>query len=246
MLSSREEVAGSYPQDLVPVYPLPDTWLEDYSTISGSTCLSHPLAKVCRETLPPESRWLEIYERLIDCSAQTESESVRTNGASWMQSLNGGGWPNVLIYHLLKWRPLESGTSVVAFREEIVRLAALLYLAPVWRKFGHFPVRTQYLVAKLLPLVKEDKGDWGPAWPLKLWALYMAVLESEQPEATAYFPRALAAYIHERQLRSWKGVVRTVKSVLWLDSIFNESCNLVKDGMEDAVDSDRLAELNND
>jgi len=246
LLSLREEISGSYPQDRAPVYPLPNEWLETYSTSRALTCLSHALAKECRETLPARSKWVEIYERLIDCSAQTESDAVQSKGACWMQSSNCGGWPNVLIYHLLEWRPLESRTGSVAIREEIVRLAALLYMAPIWRKFGQFPVRTRYLIDKLLPLLKKDKDDWGPLWPLKMWALYMGVLESEQPEAAAYFPRALAAYIHERQLRSWREVIRTVKSVLWLDSIFNESCDLVKDDMEDAVDADRLAELNND
>lgn len=130
--------------------------------------------------------------------------------------------------------------------EEILRLATLLYMAPVWRKFGQFPVRTHLLVAKLLTLLRDDNEDWGPLWPFKMWALYMGVMESELQDAAEFFPRALAAFIYERRLSSWEETLQVVKGVLWLPAAFDDSCNLVRDEMENAVDADRLAELSED
>jgi hypothetical protein len=131
-------------------------------------------------------------------------------------------------------------------REEILRLATLLYMAPIWRKFGQFPVRTHIIVGKLLTLLRDDRGDWRPLWPFKMWALYMGVVESEQQDAAQFFPRALAAFIYERRLGSWEETVRIVKGVLWLPAAFDDSCNLVRDEMENAVDVDRLAEVSDD
>lgn len=148
-----------------------------------------------------------------------------------------------MIYQLLEWRPLNFSTDPMSVREEILRLATLLYMAPIWRKFGQFPVRTQIIVGKLMLLLKEEKDDWGPMWPFKMWALYMAVVESEQPEAAQYFPRAFAECIYERRLASWHETMQAVKSVLWLPSAFEDSVTLVKDEMEGAVQADRLEEI---
>lgn len=101
-------------------------------------------------------------------------------------------------------------------------------------------------MGKLLALLRDDKEDWGPLWPFKMWTLYMGVVESEQQDATQILPRALAAFIYERRLGSWEETVQIVKGVLWLPAAFDDSCNLVRDEMENAVHVDQLAGLSDD
>jgi hypothetical protein len=139
------------------------------------------------------------------------------------QSSLQGNWVNVILHRLLTLCPLTDENKREDKIEETCRIASLIYLAPVWRKFGVFPVRTKLLVRKLrLGLDSSPVEDWMELWPLRLWCLYVGAVESEGTDGLDWFVKQVAANSWEYGIRDWEKVKKCVVEVLWIESIFKD------------------------
>jgi hypothetical protein len=88
-----------------------------------------------------------------------------------------------MIYRFLNFNTMiatkdEASASTYTILESC-RLAALLFLAPLRRHFGVFPVFTTFQVAKLRRLLTENEDlDWHGLETLQFWTITLAYLES--------------------------------------------------------------------
>ncbi|KAF2815446.1 uncharacterized protein BDZ99DRAFT_348618, partial [Mytilinidion resinicola] len=228
------ELRGAYTWNLRPQFPLPPAWtslcphLSPFQPQAPSS--NHPILAACTQLFTPSSPFLSIFSDLIDFSVSTSSTSAAQGPEFWMKATDGGGWPGVLAHRLLSWCPFDDLTTHSANRkhiEECCRLACLLYIAPVWRKFGTGPVLTAALVEKLVAQLRgmsDLGGDWGALWELEVWVLVMAGMGVEEGAVKmGEIVGLLVEVMRERGLRGWEGVLDVAKGVVWIADVFDGS-----------------------
>ncbi|KAF2501712.1 hypothetical protein BU16DRAFT_613557 [Lophium mytilinum] len=228
------ELRGAYTWDLVPHFPLPPTWpsLSHYLSPPHPNAPSstHPILAICKQILNPSSPFLPIFSALIDLSASTSAASAAQGPAFWASATDAGGWPGALAHRLLSWRPLDAGAPSSQI-EECARLACLLYIAPVWRKFGTGPVLTGALAEKLVARLRGVK-EWGALWELQVWGLVMAGRRGGNIGEIGVWLKEVG---RERGLRGCEGVLEVARRVVWIGDVFD---GLLGGGFWDVDDAD--------
>jgi hypothetical protein len=220
----RVEMRGIFSQDAPPHFPIPPSWLETYDRKLQnrfSTPASELLVELLEQRAPSISTWSGIYRDLFHFSQTTHIESVQSNGRSWIESLDVGGWTNVLVLRLLKWRPLQAVPDNDAIIAEYLRLGSLLYLAPIWRQYGVSPMRTTLLVQKLVVLREKYSADWTDFWLLEAWVLVIGAMESSFSEQQ-YLVEELCNLAREQSLTATELLWQT-KNVLWIQDAFEKA-----------------------
>lgn len=112
----------------------------------------------------------------------------------------------------------ELGVEVV---RELWRLGALLYLAPVRRRMGVWPVRTDVYVRKVCqifqrsdlasPLVLSEFGT------LKLWVLVIALFEARNAEEKGMLLEILGNVSRYEGLESYEQVRGALGNMFWAE-----------------------------
>jgi hypothetical protein len=131
------------------------------------------------QTLRQHSYLHTLYYKLVYFYLLTQDQSQSTKGRNWADTTDVGHWTSPPIYILVSWRPLNgrAKTDGCAIIEETCRVTFLLYMAPIWRRFGAYPVRTD-LEASCIYLTQFASSEWADSRRLRLWALLMASLEA--------------------------------------------------------------------
>jgi hypothetical protein len=166
--------------------------------------------------------WPGIYKDLAYFSNLTEQDSILTSGLSWLQSMNGGGWPNAQIHRILSWRPLQNfqAADPIAIKEEFLRLASLLYLGVIWAKFGVLPLGTAIYSKKLHKMQLHYHVSWGSMWPFEAWYLLIGAVGS-----TGEIRRYFLEEIWELCLKEGlcvDEVMSRAKEVIWIEDALND------------------------
>ncbi|KAF2664018.1 hypothetical protein BT63DRAFT_429553 [Microthyrium microscopicum] len=216
------EIQGAFALDLECAFPLPAQW-EQYShpiADHQETLLPLKLCEAWTVKWPRSQDWLDVYRDLFLFSRQTFFDTL-----GGIQSPHSGGWTNAIMQRLLAMRPLRNNSSPGSNAEEACRVASLIYLAPIWRKFGVFPVRSIVLVSKLRSLLSSHRVDWTGLESLHLWVLYMGYVESSG-EDREWFVSELDAWSVRYGLESWDLVQQCVRTILWIDNVFGAPDNL--------------------
>jgi hypothetical protein len=217
---TRIELQGAYAQDSKPLFCVSRPQLEVRpDALSSARLLQlHFVLNKWNTYFPNNLVWLQIYRDLYIFSQRTATEHAQMNLRILSPSL--GAWIRPTIYRLLTLEPLKDGVVNDNIIEEACRLGSLIYLAPVWRKLGVFPVRTEVLIRKLKASLLPQMY-WMELWPLRLWCLYMGALEAKRIEDVNWFVSQIASDAGEYGLRGCKSIRKCVKEVLWIDSIFD-------------------------
>jgi hypothetical protein len=178
---ARIETRGCFPQDRRPFFPLPPTWIDRIQRIQRQ----FPAAEIPVELMmqwnnlaPSSSDTFASYANLFYFSAYASHNSHETEGQIWLKDERTGNWTTVLIHTLTDRYGDEQKSRERIPTQEVIRLASLLYLANIWRKYGTGPVRSIYLAKKLLKLHTEYDIDWQGSWRIQAWTLLMAVIET--------------------------------------------------------------------
>jgi hypothetical protein len=103
--------------------------------------------------------------------------------------------------------------------QEATRLALLLFLAEIRRRFGLHPIDSRLHVQKLQNVLANDTADWTALEPLRLWVVSMGVLEAlADPE--------LGWLAGEWARKAFSGGVTTAgqaeslfRGVMWIDTV---------------------------
>lgn len=178
-----------------------------------------------------------ILADLIDCSIATSMLLEKQGPAHWTSRTDGGGWTQNIIHRLLSYRPLTEAAGneyLSPNAQEACRLGALLYIAPIWRKFGAAPVVTTVLVRKLLAQMLVAPMDWGDLGLLRAWVLAVGALEAEAENAHLFrsFIKLLAQHLMERHVLSWEQIFPSLETVVWM----KESLLGAEERLSDALD----------
>ena len=136
-------------------------------------------------------------------------------------------WTNVVIYELLKLRPLDNLSVKTAkqadFIAEAFRLAMLLYMAPIWRFYGSNPAHARTIVRKLHQNLTAPFGLLSSSPSLQklhTWVLGMGAFEADvadEQNLTRDFVSALA-----RLPLSEGHIMDSLRDVLWIHGLFGQ------------------------
>lgn len=126
---------------------------------------------------------------------------------------------------------MNDGSDAGNVMEEVCRLGTMLFLAPIWRWLGASPVWTFTLTRNLLSVLHGYMIEWAELKPLLVWSVFFAALETRDARERSQFAFMLAVLMGGMRIREWDELLQVVKSVLWVDLIFANS----DDGIRDEV-----------
>lgn len=220
---NRVEVRGAYVYDQRPQFSLPtSTWecFLDSAELEDRPSSENNVLNALRRHAGQSSSFADILADLMDVSTATSLALQQQGPAHWQTRSDGGGWTQNLIHRLLSWRPLIEAAdddSLGPNAQEACRLAALLYIAPIWRKFGAAPVVTTALVQKLLVQMQLAPAEWGELGLLRAWVLAVGSLEAEDHHVFRQLTEMLASHLRNRHVLSWEQIFPSLKTVLWME-----------------------------
>ncbi|OAL42862.1 hypothetical protein IQ07DRAFT_667113 [Pyrenochaeta sp. DS3sAY3a] len=207
VILSWTDICGCYAQDLAPHLPLPGVWLQSvvFPFNIYSSAKKTSLCQILNEELPQARNWKALYELLFSLVSDPEKPPN-----TWMEPM---------LHRLLSLRPMHPNTtpSRASLIEEVCRLGALLFLAPIWRSFGIHPVRSKRIRQNLLALLNGHLVEWGKLRVLLLWALAHATREADEEGERAEFAVRLAMVMRKMGLAGLEDLINEARGVLWTE-----------------------------
>jgi hypothetical protein len=180
---------------------------------------------VWKQQLPMSLDWITIFDDVVqlislDRALTDQQLEAATTSGSWMEPT---------MVRLLSIRPMLLGNEREHIIEEVCRLGTLLFLAPVWRHMGANPVWTFSFSRNLLHVLNTYRAEWVELKPLLVWAVYFAAIETRDLAERGQFVLLLAMLMSGMQIKDWDELLRVVKSVLWVDRVFVNSEEAIRD-----------------
>jgi hypothetical protein len=172
-----------------------------------------------------QQNWISIFDdvsqliALDRAFAELQLEAAVTSG-SWMEPT---------VFRLLLIRPLQQGNDKEHIMEEVGRLGMLLFLSPIWRFMGSSPVWTFAFTRNLLSVLNAHLLDWNDLRPLLFWAVYFAAIETPVMVERDSFIYMLAVLMRGSHFTDWEELMRVVKSVLWVEKVFANTEDLIRE-----------------
>lgn len=235
---ARVEIRGAFVYDQRPQFSLPpSTWqcLLDSTELQDRPSSENNVLIALKRHVGQSSSFADILADLMDVSTATTLLLEQQGPAHWLSRSDGGGWTQNLIHRLLSWRPLveiADNAYLGPNAQEACRLAALLYIAPIWRKFGAAPVVTTALVQKLLVQVRIASSEWGELGLLRAWVLAVGCLEAEDHHIFCQLTEMLASHLRSRHVLSWEQIFPSLKAVLWMEDALDGADRRVSDEID--------------
>ncbi|KAF2649127.1 hypothetical protein K491DRAFT_611420 [Lophiostoma macrostomum CBS 122681] len=219
------ELGGTFAQDIPPKLPLPRRWEANAHSPPGSPRPYSHVSLLWKQRFPMRLEWITILDDVtqlisLDRAFTSEQFAAVTQTGSWLEPT---------LVRLLRIRPMETDSGPGSVMEEVCRLGTLLFLSPVWRYMGVKPVWTDSFTRNLLAMLNNCRVDWGELKPLLVWTLYFAAIETADLEERKQFTVILAMLMKAMKIQEWEGVLQIVKFVLWIEPVFKDSDNNVRD-----------------
>jgi len=124
-----------------------------------------------------------------------------------------------LVHRLLNSQSAVNMEDPGTIFKEATRIALLLFLAPVRRRFGLHPLNIKVHVQKLKGLLQKDNADWTPLGDLRTWIVAMAVLEAvEDPELSWLVGEWTRSAINH-DVTSATQAESVFKSIMWINTL---------------------------
>jgi hypothetical protein len=183
------------------------------------------MSLIWKQQLPMRLDWVTIFDDVV----QLISLDKAFNEEQLLLAITSGSWIEPTLWRLLVIRPLENGTEREHVIEEVCRLGTMLFLAPFWRMLGFGPVWTRAISRNLLLVLMKHMIEWKELKPLLVWVLYFAAIETNDLAERSQLVFMLAVVSGGMQLEDWDSIMNTIKSVLWNQTVFAGTDDLVKD-----------------
>jgi hypothetical protein len=227
------DVNVAYALDLPPTFPLPQNILSSIRVPPRPTPpperprLVRYLSEAWRRRFPGHDTVADILDELGSVTADLLTERARVGDRFFSSTVTPLLWIEPTVHCLLQQRGrLREPSDHVGWMEETFRVAALLYLGRL-RRFDNEDSLMGALTARHVPRLRESlervgKKDWSGLGPLRLWALVMGAMESNQgrAEMRRWYLDQMLAMAAAFRLRSAGDVEKAVKSMLWVDELF--------------------------
>jgi hypothetical protein len=184
-----------------------------------------PVSLQWKQHFPMRLDWISIFDDIVHLISLDRA----FNEQQLILAITSGSWIEPVLVRLLSVRPLYHGGDREHVMEEVCRLGTLLFLAPFWRILGQSPVRTTAISRNLRSLLLRHVVVWGELKPLLTWVLYFAAVETDELAERSQFVSMLAVLAMNLGLGVWEEVLLMVKSVVWVETVFAGSDELVRD-----------------
>lgn len=213
-------------RDIVPAFPIPETWLEESENVFGPDDE--------RDTSASRERGdqfahgiLRIYRRLRMATSEVRQRMTR----SLTPTTDIPSFLMVILHELLSVQlPMaalkRAAPTVLAL--EAWRIGMLLFLAPIFRFYGTHPTFMDTVVSKAHRLrgVWSMWDHWDPhSRTLLTWTLFMVAFEAQESEAEDI--RGWCADMFARIAKEFvgpsdgQGLLIMAKSVLWIPELLD-------------------------
>lgn len=183
-----------------------------------------------RSKFPQQDAIPSILDELATITAYLVSESNRTAGATWTDSVATGLWVNPIVHRLLLLRieELDVLTGIQVLQESF-RIAALLHLGRIKFHSGLIAGLTRTHVARLRTCLSSGgAAHWLRLEPLKVWILVMGGISAEGPSPERqWFESELLKLARLMNMADWGRVEAMAKSVLWIDDLFHDHAEIL-------------------
>jgi hypothetical protein len=187
-------------------------------------------AKTWREIFPDKPSLSDVLDDLAILTAHLATESIRTKGAFWTDSIATGLRVNPLIHRLHELRLSRSHHHEREdLLQEVFRIAALLFLKQTKWHTLFISSLVESLITNLKSwLLETDENDWIGFEALKSWALVMGAINSENYSAERmWFEVELLHMARLIKCANVADMLGIVKSVLWIAELFNEPAEML-------------------
>lgn len=177
------------------------------------------ISSTWRGLFPTSHSILDIFDDTARFGIHLGTEEARTAGHIYTDVVFAGNLIIGLVHRLLSARSAIDIERPETVFSEATRLALLLFLAEIRRRFGLHPVDSRVHVEKLQNVLETEAVDWTPLGSLRLWVVGMAVLEA---------PGRMEAerLVGEWARRAFIGGVTTAgqaerlfQDVMWIDTV---------------------------
>lgn len=225
LIIHRGDLMGAFAQDIPPSVPLPQKWEADSRSPAGTPRPHNAITFAWKQQLPMQLDWVTIFDDVVQLITLDRAFNERQQELA----VTSGSWMEPTMYRLLAIRPLLMGDGRENIIEEVCRLGTLLFLAPFWRVLGHNPVWTSAISRNLQLVLLQYKTEWHDLKPLLAWTLYFAAVETSDLAERSQFVFMIAIVMNGLHLRNWGQLMEVVQGVLWADSVFASSDELIRD-----------------
>lgn len=233
---SWADLIGAFSQDVPPIVPMPRKWVLDSESPPNSPRPYSPMSLTWKQQLPMRCDWVTVFDdivHLISLDRTFNEEQV-------ILAITSGSWMEPTIYRLLVIRPLHQGNNREQVIEEVCRLGTLLFLSPFWRILGQSPVWTAAISRNLLLVLMRNMVDWNELRPLLVWVIYFAAIETKDLAERSQFVFMLGMLMTGLQLQEWDETMHLIKSVLWVEKVYSDSDELIRDEVMQIVNRNHV------
>ncbi|KAF2816217.1 uncharacterized protein BDZ99DRAFT_131374 [Mytilinidion resinicola] len=240
------DLCGAYCQDIPPSFPTPRSWKtypQPFSPFLANSKFSSPLTAAFKKRMYQHPEIVSIFDDLTACTALTSYESKHLGPDYWLKSTFApyGAWTNPTIHRLLTLRPLSLECTQETVIAEVCRAGGLLYIAPIWRKFGASPARTADLIKHLMSTLETYVVDWGELRPFLLWTMFFGCLEAPAGDERDWFLFRIAKLMRSLEMK-WADYMAPVRGVMFLDEVFAGTDGFVRAEIEEFLS--RVSQVN--
>jgi hypothetical protein len=227
--------------DILPKIAMPHQWQTDSRSPPRSPRPHSPISLIWKQHFPMQQSWISIFDDVSQLIALDRAFAEMQLEAA----VTSGSWMEPTVFRLLSIRPLQQGNDREYVMEEVCRLGMLLFLSPIWRFMGSSPVWTFAFTRNLFSVLNTHLLEWNDLRPLLIWAVYFAAIETSDIVERNSFIHMLAQLMKGSGLIGWEELMRVVKGVLWVEKVFANSENLVREevmGIIASYDMEHLGE----
>lgn len=172
-----------------------------------------------RLLFPTCAPFLDIFDDTARFGIHLASEEARTSGHVYTDVVFAGNLIIGLVHRLLSARQAINIERPETLFQECTRLALLLFLAEIRRRFGLHPIDSRVHVQKLQNVLANYTADWTALDPLRLWVVSMGVLEAVGDPDLGWLVGEWARRAFSGEVTSAGQAEGLFRGVMWIDTV---------------------------
>jgi hypothetical protein len=222
LTNRRLDVNGNSTGDNPPTWPIP-LRLVPYRPTLPPTITLRPTAlhisTTWRALYPSQALLLDIFDDTARFGIHLASEEARTAGHVYTDVVFAGNLIIGLVHRLLSAQQAVDPELPETIFAEATRLALLLFLAEIRRRFGLHPIDSRVHVQKLHRVLENDAADWKSLAMLRLWVVSMGVLEAVEELEAGWLVGEWARRAFSEDVTTAGQAERLFQGVMWIDTV---------------------------
>ncbi|KAH9206462.1 hypothetical protein DL95DRAFT_469595 [Leptodontidium sp. 2 PMI_412] len=231
------DVLGCFTHDIHPKFPFHEYLVPLYPTFPTSVTLSPQLTSTITtlSTIQPD------LELVIDLFANVAKftlflkKTVAKDPSIW-QNHTFALHLQPLLYRLLSLSHVSLPNSKPSVVKDMLRVALLLYLAPMQRKFGIRIVRAEIQLSKLLGGFQNWRRavrDWE-LHDLNMWIITMGFLEAYEEGHTTKdtYMEILSGHLTSSEMTSVEEVEERLRGMIWAEEIQGQQFRALRETVQ--------------